>query len=175
MSHVRSMTKVASAYDQWARTYETIENVTRDLAATVLRQYLLPMHDRDVPKLAVARASTPRTWRNRVGASWPSMARLECWHRPALGSQRPRCCWCSVDSQHARPLAEASVDLVVCLYSFSNTSLTCTCFFRRPGVCYGPAASASSGELHPFRQLRPASTVHRGEVGAGRPDPCLPA
>jgi protein-L-isoaspartate O-methyltransferase len=42
------MTEVASAYDQWARTYEAVENATRDLAATVLRQYPLPMHNRDV-------------------------------------------------------------------------------------------------------------------------------
>ena len=48
MSHVRPMTEVASAYDQWARTYETVENATRDLAATVLRHYPLHLHDRDV-------------------------------------------------------------------------------------------------------------------------------
>jgi ubiquinone/menaquinone biosynthesis C-methylase UbiE len=48
MSHVRPMTEVASAYDQWARTYEAVENATRDLAATVLRHYPLHMHNRDV-------------------------------------------------------------------------------------------------------------------------------
>jgi hypothetical protein len=37
MSYVRPMTEVTSAYDQWACTYETVENATRDLAATVLR------------------------------------------------------------------------------------------------------------------------------------------
>jgi len=48
MSHVRPMTEVISAYNQWACTYETVENATRDLAAAVLRHYPLPLYDRDV-------------------------------------------------------------------------------------------------------------------------------
>jgi hypothetical protein len=44
MVQVRPMAEVASVYDQRARTYETVENTTRDLAATVLRQYSLLPH-----------------------------------------------------------------------------------------------------------------------------------
>ena len=40
--------KVASAYDRWAPTYESVENPTRDLAALALRQQTLNLHNRDV-------------------------------------------------------------------------------------------------------------------------------
>jgi len=40
--------KVASAYDDWSRTYESVENPTRVLAASAVRQQSLNLHHRDV-------------------------------------------------------------------------------------------------------------------------------
>lgn len=43
-----STDEIASAYDDWSRTYEAVENPTRDLAASTLRQQSLNLHNRDV-------------------------------------------------------------------------------------------------------------------------------
>jgi malonyl-CoA O-methyltransferase len=40
--------QVASAYDDWSLTYESVENRTRDLAAQAMRQQALALQDRDL-------------------------------------------------------------------------------------------------------------------------------
>jgi hypothetical protein len=94
MSQARPMTEVTSAYDQWARTYETVENATRDLAATVLRQYPLHMHDRDVldtrggARQVAQRAAVPWPLTHRPVDAAAALPRLACgppeWPGPAL-------------------------------------------------------------------------------------------
>ena len=98
MSRPSRVTKVASAYDQWARTYETIENVTRDLAAIVLRQYPLPMHDRDVLETGCG-TGLNTTYLAQQSRSILAVDGSAGMLAQALArSQRPRCCWCSVIS-----------------------------------------------------------------------------
>lgn len=48
MSELFATGDVASAYNQWSQTYESVQNLTRDLAAKVLRSYPLNLSNCDV-------------------------------------------------------------------------------------------------------------------------------
>ena len=108
MSHVRPMTEVASAYDQWARTYETVENVTRDLAAAVLRQYPLHMHDRDVLETGCGTGlnTTYLAQQSRSVLAVDGSAGMLAQARPSIAAPQARLVQC--DLQHAWPLAAAT-------------------------------------------------------------------
>src|SRR5215510_8419397 len=113
MSQARPMTAVASAYDQWACTYETVENATRDLAATVLRQYPLLMHNRDVLETGCGTgfntAYLAQQSRSVLGVDGSAGMLTQARARVTA----PHVQLLRYDLQHTWPLAEASVDLVV--------------------------------------------------------------
>src|SRR5215813_11136219 len=98
MSQARPMTEVASAYDQWACTYETVENATRDLAATVLRQYPLPMRNRDVLETGCGTGLNTTYLAQQSRSVLAVDGSAGCWCRPAPGSQYPMCSCCGVTS-----------------------------------------------------------------------------
>jgi ubiquinone/menaquinone biosynthesis C-methylase UbiE len=153
MSHVRPMTEVTSAYDQWAHTYETVENATRDLAATVLRQYPLPMHGRDILETGCGTGfnTTYLAQQSRsvlaVDGSAGMLAQA-CAKVTAPHVQLLRC-----DLQHTWPLADASVDLVVCLLVLEHIA-DLHMFFQEAARVLRPGGEGFVCELHPFRQLQ---------------------
>src|SRR5215813_10659963 len=114
MSQARPMTEVASAYDQWACTYETVENATRDLAATVLRQYPLPMYNRDVLETGCGTGlnTTYLAQQSRSVLAVDGSAGMLAQARSRVTAPQVRLVQC--DLQQAWPLAAASIDLVVC-------------------------------------------------------------
>src|ERR1043165_7902861 len=54
------MDNIASAYDGWSRTYEAVDNPTRDLAASALRQQTLNLPSRDVLEIGWGTGLNPR-------------------------------------------------------------------------------------------------------------------
>ena len=48
MTHISNQSEIAAAYNDWAETYDVVQNQTRDLAAKVLRQINLDLNDRKV-------------------------------------------------------------------------------------------------------------------------------
>src|SRR2546422_6597442 len=109
------MAEVASAYDQWARTYETVENATRDLAATVLRRYPLHLHDHDVLEIGCGTGFNTiyLAQQSRSVLAVDGSAGMLAQARSKVAASRVWLVRC--DLQHAWPLADASVDLVVCM------------------------------------------------------------
>ena len=153
MSHVRPMTEVTSAYDQWARTYETVENATRDLAATVLRQYPLYMHDRDVLETGCGTGfnTTYLAQQSRSVLAVDGSAGMLAQARARVTA--PQVQLLRYDLQHAWPLADASIDLVVCLLVLEHIA-DLHRFFQEAARVLRPGGEGFVCELHPFRQLQ---------------------
>ena len=153
MSHVRPMTEVISAYDQWARTYETVENATRDLAATVLRQYPLYMHDRDVLETGCGTGfnTTYLAQQSRSVLAVDGSAGMLAQARARVTA--PQVQLLRYDLQHAWPLADASIDLVVCLLVLEHIA-DLHRFFQEAARVLRPGGEGFVCELHPFRQLQ---------------------
>ena len=153
MSHVRPMTEVTSAYDQWARTYETVENATRDLAATVLRQYPLYMHDRDVLETGCGTGfnTTYLAQQSRSVVAVDGSAGMLAQARARVTA--PQVQLLRYDLQHAWPLADASIALVVCLLVLEHIA-DLHRFFQEAARVLRPGGEGFVCELHPFRQLQ---------------------
>lgn len=153
MSHVRPMTEVASAYDQWARTYEAVENATRDLAATVLRQYPLHMHNRDVLETGCGTGlnTTYLAQQSRSVLAVDGSAGMLAQARASIAAPQARLVQC--DLQQAWPFAKASVDLVVCLLVLEHIA-DLHMFFQEAARVLRPGGECFVCELHPFRQLQ---------------------
>lgn len=139
MAAGRPMAEVVSAYDQWAPTYETSENATRDLAATVLRQCPLPLHDRDVLEIGCD------TGFNTAYLAHQSRRLLAIDGSAGMLAQG--------DLLHAWPLADASVDLVVCMLILEHIA-DLYAIFQEAARVLRPGGEYFVCELHPFRQLQ---------------------
>jgi ubiquinone/menaquinone biosynthesis C-methylase UbiE len=153
MSHARPMTEVISAYDQWAHTYETVENATRDLAATVLRHYPLPMHDRDVLETGCGTGlNTPYlAQQSRSVLALDGSAGMLAQARTRMAAPQVRLVQC--DLQHAWPLVASSVDLVVCLLVLEHIA-DLHMFFQEAWRVLRTGGECFVCELHSFRQLQ---------------------
>ena len=153
MSHVRPMTEVISAYDQWACTYETVENATRDLAAAVLRHYPLPIHDRDVLETGCGTGlnTTYLAQQSRSVLGLDGSAGMLAQARARVAAPQVQLVQC--DLQHAWPLVGASVDLVVCLLVLEHIA-DLHMFFQEAVRVLRSGGECFVCELHPFRQLQ---------------------
>jgi malonyl-CoA O-methyltransferase len=147
------MTEVISAYDQWAHTYETAENATRDLAAAVLRQYPLHLHDRDVLETGCATGLNTiyLAQQSRSVLALDGSAGMLAQARARLAAPQVQLAQC--DLQCTWPLAAASVDLVVCLLVLEHIA-DLPMFFQEAARVLRPGGECFVCELHPFRQLQ---------------------
>ena len=145
--------KVASAYDQWAPTYETVENATRDLAAKVLRRQLLNLRDRDALEIGCGTGVNTRYLaqqsRNVLAVDF-SAGMLE-QARTNVSATNVR--FVQGDIQRAWPLANAAVDLVVCTLVLVHVARLDSIFHEAARVLR-PGGEFFVCELHPFRQLQ---------------------
>ena len=165
MSPSRPLADVVSAYDQWARTYETVENATRDLAATVLRRYPLNLHDRDVLEIGCGTGLNTQYLAQQsrsVLAVDFSVGMLE-QARTKVSATKVR--FVQRDIQHAWSLADASVDLVVCTLVLEHIEDLHSIFHEAFRVLR-PNGEFFVCELHPFRQLQ-GRQAQFTETGSG--------
>jgi malonyl-CoA O-methyltransferase len=160
------MTGVACAYDQWAHTYETVENATRDLAATVLRQYPLHMHGRDVLETGCGTGfnTTYLAPQSRSVLAIDGSSGMLAQARTRVAAPQVRLVQC--DLQYTWPLAEVSVDLVVCLLVLEHIA-DLYMFFQEAARVLRPGGECFVCELHPFRQLQ-GHQARFTEAGSGK-------
>jgi malonyl-CoA O-methyltransferase len=147
------MTEVISAYDQWAHTYETAENATRDLAAAVLRQYPLHLHDRDVLETGCGTGlnTTYLAQQSRSVLALDGSAGMLAQARTRVAA--PRVLLVQCDLQCTWPLVTASIDLVVCLLVLEHIA-DLHMFFQEAARVLRSGGECFVCELHPFRQLQ---------------------
>lgn len=153
MSQFRPSEEIASAYDQWANTYETVVNATRDLAAKVLRGHPLNLHGRAILEIGCGTGLNTRYLAqegSNVLAADFSAGMLE---QARANVSATNVCFVQCDIQHGWPLAEASFDLVVCTLVLEHVEVV-NQVFQEAARVLRPGGDFFVSELHPFKQLQ---------------------
>ena len=145
--------EIAAAYNRWARTYESNENATRDLAARILRQQLSNLHNRDVLEIG---CGTGLNTRHLAGQSRSVLA-LD-FSAGMLEQARINVSVTNVrfEQQDIRlgwGLVGGSVDVVVCVLVLEHVE-DLEHVFGEVARVLRPGGEFFVCELHPFRQLQ---------------------
>ena len=145
--------EVANAYDQWAKTYEAVENATRDLAARVLRQYPLDLRDRDILEIGCGTGLNTGYLADHAKelVAFDFSAGMLEQARAKITARNVRFVQC--DIQHDWPLDKESVDLVICMLVLEHIANLDHVFQEALRVlrCGGEFFIC---ELHPYKQLQ---------------------
>jgi ubiquinone/menaquinone biosynthesis C-methylase UbiE len=152
MTQPANKSEIATAYDEWAETYDAGLNRTRELAAKVLRQAELDFAGRRVIEAGCGTGSNT-AW---LAESADSIVALD-FSEGMLRRARAR-----VDSPHVRfikhdvrtkwPLANNSADVVICMLILEHVEHLEPVFAEAARVVTTGGESFVC-ELHPMRQL----------------------
>ena len=145
-------TEIATAYDRWAKTYDTDLNRTRELAAAVLRQSNLRLAGRDVIEIGCGTGHNTE-WLAERASSVLAMDFSEGMLRQAKAR---------VHSAHVRfvqhdirsvwPTADASADLVIAMLVLEHIEQV-EPIFAEAFRALGSGGELFVCELHPMRQM----------------------
>ena len=153
MSEFQPGEEIATAYDRWSETYEAVENATRDLAARVLRQYPLSLRDCEILEIGCGTGLNSgylAKHAKHLTAFDVSAGMLE-QARSKITAANVR--FVQADIQLEWPLADGSVDLVVCMLVLEHIAKINHVFQEAARVLW-PGGEFFVCEFHPFRQLQ---------------------
>ncbi len=145
--------KIASAYDGWSRTYETVENPTRDLAASALRQQSLNLHNRDVLEIGCGTGLNTRYLAEQsrsVTALDFSAGMLE---QARVNVSAPNVSFVQNDIQLQWNVDDRSIDWIICTLVLEHIEDLRHIFSEATRVLRS-GGEFLIYELHPFRQLQ---------------------
>lgn len=152
MSKVVKKPEIAAAYDQWAETYDTDPNRTRELAGQVLRLADLSITERDIVEIGCGTGRNTE-WLATQAATTTALDFSEQMLRRARARiSDPRVRFIQHDVRADWPLDEDSANVIVAMLILEHVEQLETVFsessrvLRRGGelfIC----------ELHPMRQL----------------------
>jgi len=143
---------VAAAYDEWAETYDTDLNRTRELAAKILRQVDLCFDDREVIEVGCGTGRNT-AWLAESAASIVALDFSEGMLRQAKSRvDDARVRFIQHDVRTQWPVANASADLLIAMLVLEHVE------HLKPFFAEAARTLRSSGELflcelHPTRQL----------------------
>lgn len=152
MTKVGKKSVIARAYDQWAETYDTDPNRTRELAGQVLRKIDLPVSGREVVEIGCG------TGRN---TEWlATLARKitaldfseEMLRRARKRIQDPRVRFIQHDVRTSWPLPDNSADLVMAILVLEHVEQL-ELVFAEAARTLRARGQLFICELHPMRQL----------------------
>lgn len=153
MSEFHPGEEIATAYDRWSQTYEAVENATRDLAARVLRQYPLNLQDREILEIGCGTglntAYLAEHAKHLMAFDLSAGMLKQARRKVTAGNVR----FVQGDIQVEWALAEASVDLVVCMLVLEHIA-NIDHVFKEAVRVLRPGAEFFICEFHPFRQLQ---------------------
>ncbi len=146
-----TLSPVQTAYTQWATTYDTDRNLTRDLDQTVTRTVLAGRRYRSI--LEIGCGTGKNTYllaqiSDRVHAIDFSEGMLAQARAKGFG---PNVTFAAADLMQPWPCADQSVDLIVCnlvLEHIADLSVV----FAEAARTLAPAGQMFVCELHPFKQ-----------------------
>jgi ubiquinone/menaquinone biosynthesis C-methylase UbiE len=144
---------VSEAYNQWSRTYESVANSTRDLAARVLRYYPLKLENRNVLELGCGTGLNTRYLAqesNSVLAVDFSAGMLD---RASSNLTAHNVRFVQSDIQGWWPLIDCVIDVVVCTLVLEHIPRL-DHIFQESARVLRPGGEFFLCELHPFRQLQ---------------------
>jgi malonyl-CoA O-methyltransferase len=151
-SHAKS--EVASAYDEWAETYDTDPNLTRDLAAQALKQADLNFAGRRIIEVG---CGTGRNTKWLVAAAGAEEIVALDFSEEMLTRARnrvrdPRVRFVQHDVRSTWPMADASADVVIAMLVLEHVEML-EPFFAEAARSLSEGGELLIFELHPTRQL----------------------
>jgi ubiquinone/menaquinone biosynthesis C-methylase UbiE len=155
VSQRTTKSEIAAAYNEWAETYDTDENRTRDLAAQVLRQANLSFAGR---KVIEAGCATGRNtdWLASSAAGAAGIVALdfseEMLTRARNRVRDPRVRFVQHDVRSNWPIPDASADVVIAMLVLEHVELL-EPFFVEASRTLNIDGQLFICELHPTRQL----------------------
>jgi ubiquinone/menaquinone biosynthesis C-methylase UbiE len=155
MAQPSNKPEVAVAYNEWAETYDTDHNRTRDLAAQALRQADLNFAGRNVIEVGCGTGRNTE-WLARSATGATDIVALDFSEKMLTRARDrvrdPRVRFIQHDIRATWPLADASADVVIVMLVLEHVDLL-------PPIFAEAARTLRAGgelficELHPMRQL----------------------
>jgi malonyl-CoA O-methyltransferase len=155
MSQPTNKTEIASAYDEWAETYDSDLNRTRDLAAQVLKQADLNFAGRRIIEVGCGTGRNTQ-WLARPAAGAAEIVALD-FSKEMLARARervrdPRVRFTQHDIRAQWPVADAAADVVIVVLVLEHVEhLEPT--FAEAARTLDEGGELFICELHPLRQL----------------------
>ena len=152
MKNTSDQSEIAAAYNDWAETYDIVQNQTRDLAAKVLRQVNLNLDSRKVVEVGCGTGCNT-TWLAERAAEIVGIDFSEAMlARAKARVNNPRVRFIQHDVRAAWPLADASADVVIAMLILEHVEHLETVFAEAARVLNSDGQFLLC-ELHPMRQL----------------------
>jgi ubiquinone/menaquinone biosynthesis C-methylase UbiE len=166
MTEPSGKSEIANAYDDWAETYDTVPNRTRDLAGQVLRQTALNLNGRAVVEVGCGTGRNTEWLARSEGASDAaglrshtagptSISALDFSAAMLARAQRrvndPRVRFIQHDIHNSWPLGDASVDVVIAMLILEHVEHL-EPFFAEAARTLTAGGELFICELHPMRQ-----------------------
>lgn len=147
--------EIAAAYNEWAETYDTNQNRTRDLAGEVLRQVDLDLAGRNVIEVGCGTGRNTE-WLARSEAGSSNIVALDfsvamlARARARVADRRVR--FIQHDVTVRWPLADASADVAIVMLVLEHVEHL-EPVFAEAARALSPGGELFICELHPMRQL----------------------
>jgi ubiquinone/menaquinone biosynthesis C-methylase UbiE len=155
MTHARNKSDIAAAYNEWAESYDTDHNRTRDLAAQVLRQVDLNFADRRVIEVGCGTGRNTE-WLSKLAAGPRQIVGLdfseEMLERARVRVRDSRIRLIQHDVRAAWPLADISADVVIVMLVLEHVE-DIRAVFAEAFRTLSAGGECFICELHPMRQL----------------------
>ena len=152
MTQPSEQSEIATAYNDWAETYDTDQNRTRDLAAEVLRQTQIDFAGRRVIEVGCGTGRNTEWLAQRASA----IVALDFSEQMLAKARRrvtsPRVRFVQHDALLKWPFPKASADIIVAMLILEHVPPLDT-FFAEAARVLVTGGSLFSCELHPMRQL----------------------
>jgi ubiquinone/menaquinone biosynthesis C-methylase UbiE len=144
--------EIADAYDRWAETYDIDPNLTREMAAYVLRQRSLDLSGRDVIEIGCGTGRNTEWLAEHAGRVIALDFSENMLQKARARLRSSRVQLIRHDIRLSWPVADASVDLVIVILVLEHIEKVETVFAEA-----ARALRAGGGlflcELHPMRQV----------------------
>lgn len=155
MTQTSDKSEIASAYNEWAETYDTDQNRTRDLAGTVLRQIDLDLKGRNVVEVGCGTGRNTE-WLARPEGGATNIAALD-FSEGMLARARARVDEARVrliqhDVRSTWPLGDAAADVVIVMLVLEHLEHL-EPIFAEAARTLRAGGELFVCELHPTRQL----------------------
>jgi ubiquinone/menaquinone biosynthesis C-methylase UbiE len=149
-----NLSEIGAAYDEWAETYDTVENRTRDLAGEVLRGSGLNLADRTIIEVGCGTGRNTEWLVRTAGAR--ELIGLDFSDAMLARAQSrvpdPQVRFVLHDVRNSWPLADASADMVIVMLVLEHVEHLQT-FFAEAARTLTATGEVFICELHPMRQL----------------------